>query len=334
LRGNKLKHFQKIAIAITILIFSTVLQAEFNKAGRTSLQFLKIGIGSRPVAMGEACIANIYGVNAVFWNPAGIVYIDGGEVGFNYARWIGDLDLMAGAIVYNWEMIGAFSIYFIGLDYGDLEEALTTSPTGSLDTRTGSLFTGNDMAVGFSYARKFTNQLSIGFSIKYLREELYTYNTSMVSFDVGSYYDTGWKGIKLAMTAQNFSKQARFLETKEEFEQTYELPLVFRIGWSIDLLGGDNLFLGGNPELHKFSFNMDAVHTNDFAERLHLGVEYWLFNKFALRAGYRINYDEGNLSVGAGLDYPVGSMNLRVDYAYVDYDFLDATHRLSIIIGL
>jgi hypothetical protein len=319
---------------LTFLLLSSVAYGDFSKAGRTSLQFLKIGIGARPVSMGEACIANVYGVNSVFWNPAAIAYIQGGEVGFNYARWIGDLDLMAGAIAYNWEMIGAFSVYFVGLDYGDIEEALTISPTGNLDTRTGSFFTGNDMAIGLSYARKFTEQLSIGISLKYLREELFTYNTSMVSFDIGSYYDTRWKGIRLAMTAQNFAEQARFLETKEEFEQQYELPLVFRIGWSIDLLGGENLFFGGNPELHKLSFNMDAVHTNDFAERLHMGMEYWLFNKFSLRAGYRFNYDEGNLSVGAGLDYPVGSMNLRVDYAYVDYDFLDATHRLSIIIGL
>jgi hypothetical protein len=321
-------------IAITFIIFSTVAYGGFNKAGRTSLQFLKIGIGARPVAMGEACIANISGVNSAFWNPAAITSIDGGEVGFNYAQWIGDLNLMAGAIAYNWELIGAFSLYFVGLDYGDIEEALTTSATGNLDTRTGNYFSGNDLAIGFSYARQFTEQLSIGVSIKYLREELFTYNTSMVGFDVGSYYDTRWKGIKLAMTAQNFAKNARFIETREDFEQEYELPLVFRVGWSIDLLGGDNLFFGGNPELHQLSYNMDLVHTNDFAERLHMGMEYWLFNKFALRAGYRFNYEEGNFSAGAGLDYPVGSMNLRVDYAYVDYDFLDATHRVSIIIGL
>jgi hypothetical protein len=329
-----LKSLQKVAIALAFLCCSTVVYGGFSKAGRTSLQFLKIGIGARSVAMGEACIANVSGVNAVFWNPAAIANIDGGEAGFNYARWIGDLNLMAGAVAYNWERVGAFSINFVGLDYGDIEEALTTSTTGGLDTRTGSIFSGNDLAIGFSYARKFTEQLSIGLSLKYLREELFTYNTSLFSFDIGSYYDTRWKGIKLAMTAQNFSKQARFLETKEDFEQEYELPLVFRIGWSIDLLGGENLFFGGNPESHKLSLNMDAVHTNDYAERLHLGVEYWLFNKFALRAGYRFNYDEGNLSVGAGLNYPVGSMNLRVDYAYVDYDFLDATHRVSIIIGL
>jgi hypothetical protein len=329
-----LKYFQKVAIAISLICFSSIVYGGFSKAGRTSLQFLKIGIGARSVAMGEACIANVSGVNAVFWNPAAIAYIDGGEAGFNYARWIGDLNLMAGAVAYNWEMIGAFSIYFVGLDYGDIEEALTTSPTGGLDTRTGNFFSGNDIAIGFSYARKFTEQLSIGLSFKYLREELFTYNSSLVSFDVGSYYDTRWKGIKLAMTAQNFSRPARFLETKEDFEQEYELPLVFRIGWSIDLLGGENLFLGGDPESHKLTFNMDAVHTNDYAERLHLGMEYWLFNKFALRAGYRFNYEEGNLSIGAGLNYPVGPMNLRVDYAYVDYDFLDATHRVSIIIGL
>jgi hypothetical protein len=328
------KNFQKIAVALILLLLNISVYGSFNKAGRTSLQFLKIGIGARPAGLSEACIANIQGVNAVFWNPAGITGIEGGEAAFNYGRWIGDLNIMAAVIGYNFNRFGSLSIHYIGLDYGDLDEALVTSPTGNLDTRTGNTFTGSDLVIGLTYAYKFTGNLSIGVAVKYIQEKLFEYNTSLVGFDVGSFYNTGWKGITLGMAAQNFAKQARFVKTGIEAEQSYELPLVFRIGWSIDLLGGEELFLGGNPELHKLTFNMDAVHTNDFAERLHLGIEYWLFNKFALRAGYRFNYDEGNLSVGAGLDYSVGSMNLRIDYAYVDYDFLDATHRVSIIIGL
>ena len=329
-----MKRSNNIIIFLTVLLAVGQAADSFNKAGRTSLQFLKIGIGARSVAMSEACIADVYGANAAFWNPAGITLREGGEAAFNYARWIADLNVLAAAISYNTGDLGSLALSFIGLDYGDLQEALVTSPTGNLDTRTGNLFSGSDMAVGLTYARKFTDKLSIGVTVKYLREELFEYNTSIWGFDVGSYYDTGWKGIRLAMTAQNFAQQARFLENREEFEQTYELPLVFRIGWSIDLLGGEDLFLGGNPELHQFTLNMDAIHTNDYAERLHVGVEYWLFKKFALRTGYRFNYEEGKFSIGAGLDYPIGSMSIRIDYAYVDYDFLEATHRFSVIIGL
>jgi len=63
----------KIVTLSAIFFFATnVIALGFNKAGRTSLQFLKIGIGARSSAMGEACIANLNSVEAVFWNPAAI----------------------------------------------------------------------------------------------------------------------------------------------------------------------------------------------------------------------------------------------------------------------
>jgi len=321
-------------IACLMAIFSiSPAWAAFNKSGRTSLQFLKIGIGSRQVALGEACVANTNDINSVFWNPAGITGIKGLETSFNYASWIGDLNILGAAIGYNLEGVGAIALNYVGLDYGNISEALVTSPTGHYDTRTGLNFSGSDLSIGMALARQFTDRLSIGVNIKYIQEELFIYKTSIWGFDVGSYYDTGWKGIRLAMSAQNFSGKARFLKTKEEFQQTYDLPLIFRLGWSIDLLGGEQLLLGGNPELHHLSFNMDVVHTNDYAERYHLGLEYKLFDQFALRTGYRFNYEEGNFSAGAGFNSKVGPMQIQIDYAYVDYDFLDATHRFSMVIG-
>jgi hypothetical protein len=332
-RDGKLKKLVLCIIIISTLCFENQTLAAFNKAGRTSLQFLKIGIGARSAALGEACVANLHDINSVFWNPAALTQIKGIEVSFNYARWIGDLNIMAAAVGYNIDGIGAFAINYTGLDYGEIDEALVQSATGSVDTRTGQTFGGGDLALGISFARKFLDNLSIGINVKYLREELFEYSSSMWAFDVGSYYDTGWKGIRLAMNAQNFASQARFLETREEFEQSYDIPLLFRIGWSIDLLGEKNLFLGGNPESHKLTLNMDALHSNDFAERLHIGIEYWLFNIFAIRSGYRFNYEEGNFGIGGGINYSLGSMQMKIDYAYVDYDFLDATHRFSIIIS-
>src|SRR5690606_15885437 len=168
---------------------------------------------------------------------------------------------------------------------------------------TGNSFSGSDVAFGVSVARKFTDKLSIGVNLKYVREDLFVYSSSLWAFDVGSFYDTGWRGVRLAMSAQNFSSQARWLYTKEETQQSYELPIIYRIGVSMDLLGGHDLFLGGDPLQHKLTINMDAIHTNDYAERLHIGAEYLFFDMIALRSGYRINYEEGHLSFGVGLKY-------------------------------
>ncbi|MBN2413071.1 PorV/PorQ family protein [candidate division KSB1 bacterium] len=326
---------KKYIIILTISLFmagSGFSAESFNKAGRTALQFLKIGVGARPAALGEACIANMQDVNSVFWNPAAITGIEKREASFSYTRWFGDINITAGALGYRMGTFGVVALNYIALNYGDIQEAYSTVTGGGVDTRTGNYFSGSDLAVGLSFSREYTNKLSIGVNVKYLREELFTYTNSQWAFDVGSYYDTEWKGIRLAMSAQNFAQQARWMYTREKQQQQYELPLVFRVGWSIDLLGGEKLLFGGNPNSHRLTFNMDAIHSNDYAERVHIGAEYWFYNFIALRGGYRFNYEEGNISMGTGINYNMGSLKFKLDYAFVSYDFLDSPHRISVMI--
>lgn len=323
----------KIFLLVFIIGAAQCSFAQFNKAGRTSMQFLKIGNGSRQVAMGEASIAGVQDINAIFWNPAAITGIDGAQASFNYNKWIADLNVLSGAVGYNIKGVAVFALNYVSLDYGDIPEALVTSTSGGIDTRTGSFFTGSDVMLGLGIARQFTDKLSIGINVKFIEEKLHVYASSLWGFDVGSYYDTGWRGVKVAMSAQNFSTQVRFLHTKEEEQQTYEIPLVYRIGVSMDLLGGKDLFLGGDPDQHKVTFNIDAVHSNDYKERLHVGLEYKILGIFSLRGGYKINYDEGNLSFGAGVDYAIDGFRFNFDYAYVNYDFLQSPHRFTVSLG-
>ena len=304
--------------------------SQFNKSGRTSMQFLKIGIGARQVGIGEANIAGVQDINSIFWNPAEITGINNSEASFTYTQWIGDLKIFSGAVGYTFPNIGTLAVNYISLDYGQIPEALTTSTSGKLDTRTGNTFGGGDLAFGLGFAKEFTDKLSIGINARYVRENLFIYSSHLWSFDIGSFYNTGWKGIKIGMSAQNFSTPARWLYDKEEAQQTYDLPLVFRIGLSVDMFGGQELFFGGDPDVQKLTFNIDAIHSNDYGERLHMGLEYILLNIFTLRGGYKLNYEEGNLSLGVGVKYDVGPLNLRFDYSYVNYDFLQSPNRFTI----
>lgn len=322
-----------ILISFVILICSSLGYSQFNKTGRTVFQFLKIGIGARQTGMGEATIASVQDANSIFWNPAGITGIVGAEASFNYIKWIGDINVLSGAVGYNWDGIGVIVLNYISLDYGNIDEAVVTSPSGNIDTRTGNIFSGSDLSFGVGMARQFTDKLSIGMNFKYLREDLYVYSSDLFAFDVGTFYRTGWYGVNLAMSAQNFSTQARWLNTKEEQQQTYELPLAFRIGLSVELLGGKDLLLGGDFDEHRFVINADAIHTNDYSERLDLGLEYTFYNMLSLRGGYRINYEEGNLSFGAGIQHDFGYVRFSFDYSYVSYDFLQSPHQFSIILG-
>jgi hypothetical protein len=304
---------------------------DFSKGGRAALQFLKIGIGARQAALGEASIASVRDVNSVFWNPAGTSAVESFEASFSYTKWLADLNYMSAAAGFRWGGVGVLTLGVSTLDYGDIEEALVTSVTGSNDTRTGNTFSGDDMLVTLGFSREFTDRLSIGISAKWVRESLTEFSESILLFDVGTNYDMRYKGFRLAMSAQNFGTDVKFLEESTRTEG-FDVPLIFRVGFSGDLIGPDGLAAMG--ETHRLTASIEAVSTNDFSERFHVGGEYWFGNLLAFRGGYRFNYDEGNFSAGFGLNAPLADTALRLDYTYVAYEFLDAPHRFTLSLAL
>src|SRR5437762_3445025 len=53
-----------------------------SDAGTSSANFLKLGIGPRAIAMGEAQVGVADDVYATYWNPAGLARLDAQEAGF------------------------------------------------------------------------------------------------------------------------------------------------------------------------------------------------------------------------------------------------------------
>ncbi len=340
-----------LSLMLALLLFGVVPAVgqdlggndDFNKGGRTALQFLKIGVGARQVALGEASIATVRDVNSVFWNPAGIAGIERFEASLTNVRWLADLTYMAGTIGARWDRVGIVALSIGALDYGEIDEALVTSTTGGNDTRTGNTFSGSDLLIGLTYAREFTDRLALGITAKWVREDLFDQgpcfvtsdgeefdcSASTFAFDVGTNYDLRYNGIRLAMSAQNFGGSVDYLGEVSSRSEGFDVPLVFRIGLSADLVNGQNAFVTLGP-LHRVVVSAEAINTNDFSERLHFGAEYWFNDLLALRGGYRFNYAEGNLSLGFGLNVGVGDFAARLDYGYVQYDFLDAPHRFSL----
>jgi len=324
---GELRKLLTIALGIAAMSAPVDVSAQFNKGGRTAFQFVKIGVGARQVAVGEACISFVTDINGVFWNPATLTGISNTEASFSYASWFADLQYLAGAVGYRIPDYGVLAVQYASLDYGTMPEALITSPTGSADTRTGNSIGGGDVMVGLTFSREFTDQLSIGFTAKYLKETLFQYGADLFAFDVGTFYDLRFKGIRLAMSAQNFAGSVKYLDRSDR-EEGYDIPLIFRMGTSVDVIrNGDSFIdLGEN---HLLTISADALHTNDFAERLHIGGEYWFSGILALRGGYRFNYDEGNMSFGLGLHHVVSGVEISLDYAYVSFEYLESPHRVT-----
>ncbi|MCI0512141.1 PorV/PorQ family protein [candidate division KSB1 bacterium] len=272
---------------------------DFNKAGSAGLQFLKIGIGARETAMGEAALATTRGVNSIFWNPAGIAYTDGYAFSSSYTTWLLNSTLPAAAVaipVKSYAVIAASVIYF-GIP--EFEETTVLQQDG-----TGRLVTAGDLAVSLAVARQFTDKLALGMQMRYVREQLDQDNFSNVLVDLGGIYFTGYRHIRLAVAAQHFGPDIKMLR------DTFRMPLIFKIGLADDLF---------HTDWHYLTFACDLVHPTDNVEGLNLGLEYGLSNHLFLRSGYRINSDLGNWALGLGLNQRLFGWQGTLNYAYTDY---------------
>jgi predicted porin len=107
------------------------------------------------------------------------------------------------------------------------------------------------------------------------------------------------------------------------------LPLMFRVGVSMDMLKG-----AGNSNL---ILSVDALHPNNDVEYVNVGGEYLFNNMFALRAGYKTLFardSEEGLSFGAGFKYSImGRTTVYVDYGYQDFGVLKEVQMFTIGLG-
>jgi hypothetical protein len=195
-------------------------------------------------------------------------------------------------------------------------------------------FSGGDLAIGLSYARQITDRLQVGGTARYIKETLDDVegiSTSNWALDIGTTYYTGIKSLRLAMLGRNFGPDVNFAEFDERIGTApvdVKMPMQFVMGVGYDLLEG----MDGSP--HLLTLAAEFVHPNDGPEKLHFGAEYTLASMFTVRGGYRQNYDEEGLTLGAGLNIHTGAFRVRFNYAYVDFGTFDYVNLFTLNVGM
>jgi len=288
---------------------------DFSKSGTAGLQFLKIGIGAKETAMGEAVTSLVNDANSVFWNPSGIAYIENYQVSFSHNSWLASSKHNSAVFAFPLSSF-VFAFSAASLQINEFEETTALMPDG-----TGRMVSAGDYVFGFAAARRFTDRLSIGLQVKYVHEKLDDYSLDNFLFDVGTIYATGFRDLTLGFSLQHFGPDMRLLN------QDFRTPLLFRVSASDKLIINEDFIVIGAAEL---------VHPTDNDEWVNLGVEFQLLKYVALRGGHRINVDQGKWSFGFGLTPPVfGGISTRIDYAFVlSENVFDNVHRFSLMIGL
>lgn len=312
-------------LILGLLICSQTLA--FEKVGVTSFQFLKVMPDARSTAMGEAYSSVARGADGMFWNPAAMMRISGLSAGVSHVNYIFDTGHFGAAISYAPGSF-AFGLTLMNVDYGNIE-VTDVAHLGYLSDGnynpglTGEIIQPGAMVVGLGVAQRLTSKFSYGLNMKYVREDMVVADQSLVMWDMGILYETGFRSITLAATMRNFGPQVEY------FDYSYPLPQTLNIGISTDLIGGNDALLINN-QWHRILVAFDIVQPRDYEQQYNAGIEYIFMNLLAFRTGYKINYDTEGLTLGGGIKIK----GFSVDYSYNTFGkFLSDVHRFSFSIN-
>jgi len=293
---------KKIVRLSVLLLLFLIGRPSPSLAATSGLDFLKMGVGARPLALGEAYVALADDINAIYWNPAGLVQLGRPEVGFTYNKWFEDIGYHF--LGYSYPLnnsILALSVYYLG--GGDIEGSdRGGNPTGD--------FSVYDLAFAFSYSRKLIDGLSAGLNFKFIREKLEDEVANAFAFDLGALYKTEIHNLDLGVNIQNIGTEVKFVK------ESASLPLNYKFGLAYKLFPANPLTL-----------TLDVNKLKNKSIYFCLGAECWITDYLALRIGSKFDPDiRDRIRFGLGLK----GGNLRLDYAYTPHKILGDTHQFSV----
>jgi len=209
------RHINRFSLVLIFLCLSVNSLAK-DKTAQTKLQFLKISPSARAAALGDAFTTVAGDPNSIFYNPAGMAFVEGLTVNVNKNNWLADIghfSMVASYEAGNW---GTFSLSAITMDYGEFQRTVIDEHAW-LGYKSLGTFEVLEYALGFGYAKSITDRFSLGGQVKYIYQNLGNveswsnvgtsfehqskgdYIDDVAAFDIGTYYDTGYNGIIIAM---------------------------------------------------------------------------------------------------------------------------------------
>lgn len=274
--------------------------------GTSGAEFLKVGVGSRALGMAGSAVTSVDDANAIYWNPARLAGLKGRSLTASYNSLFEDQS--QGFLGAATPLPGGKSAVGFGLNYLMVDD---------IEKRTGdseaplSTFKNQNYAAYLSYAMtsQALDNVSWGASLKYIRQDLDTYNGSAVALDLGNAI-TLTDDLTLGFTMQNMGSKIG----------PDSLPLLFKSGVGYQMFH-DRLTLGldGDWWMH------------DKRGYVSTGGEFRVAQPLAVRAGYKFGQGQDHLDGATGLAVGLG-LNFRMlnlDYAFVPMGDLGDTHRIS-----
>ena len=295
----------KILIVVSILIFTLSLQLNAEETpGKYGFQILNVSISARNAGKADAVVASPGDATILWANPAAVQISESSNFSFNHNSYVFENNIEnTSLIVRNGKSSWGLGLTY--LNYGMIDKTNTQGDT------IGE-FHPLDLVSSITYARRITPSISVGTNIKCVYEKIDLESSIGAALDFGVIYDSFIKGLNLGMVIQNIGISSAMKEESIRF------PLTFKFGshYEYPVNPQNNLLFSGQIVIQS---------GNDM--KADLGVEYAFANMIFSRAGYKINYDEQNITAGLGINLN----EFNFEYAFSPYqNDIGIAHRFSV----
>jgi len=284
-----------IIIGIGFLITVSANSVLANGAGTTAGNFLKLGVGARAAALGDAFTVIVDDSTSLYWNPAGLIRIKERQFSATYNMWFAGINqgYLGMGFPLSMEGIVAGGVNYIDMgDFDGRDEA--GNPTGT--------FTASALNYQLGYANGIGEKFVWGISAGVVQDTIADDIKSTYAANLGLIFKSS-ESLSLGLVLQNIGGQLG----------GDPLPFLAKVGMA---LTRESLLLA-----------LDIAKPTDDDVYYCAGIEWWIQDGIALRVGYKTNQDIGEgLTAGFGFD----KGKIRFDYAYVPYGELGDTHKISL----
>ncbi len=286
---------------------------------QNTFDFLRLDMSPRAAALAGSYVANSDDPNVMFYNPAGINFLDKQPASFSFLKHLVDINSASLTYSQNFEGVGRFGAAIQYINYGSFTEA---------DASGNELgeFGAGEFAFIIGYGNELDENFYYGANVKFIYSGIADYSSTGVALDLGLHYaipDADWN---FGLSILNFGTQL-----SSYFDKKEDLPLDVRVGLTKRL--------AHTPFKFYFSLNRLNENYDNFGDRfkkLTAGVEIIFNSPLRIRLGYdnekRKEYKVGSTSGLAGFNIGLGFnvSDYTIDYSFSSMGSIGAMHRFGI----
>lgn len=197
-----------VLVLVGALAFALVPRAHAGSDGRrgtSGASELQIPVGPRSSALGGAVASDVSGIEAMYWNPAGLAASTGTEVLFSQTSYYADMKVSYAGAATKAGNFGTIGLAAKILSVGEVLVTTEQAPDG-----TGEILHPTFTVLGLSWGKAFTDRVNFGTTVNLIHEDVANNIAHGLALDFGVQYATEWHGLRFGMAAKNIGSSMSF----------------------------------------------------------------------------------------------------------------------------